>query len=55
MIFHSQMKAGQEGPCEPFLFGEDLWKDESRVNSFKGKKIKIKRQLYTSQKSPTKS
>lgn len=38
MIFHSQMKAGQEGPCEPFLFGEDLWKDESRVYSFKGRK-----------------
>ena len=30
MIFHSQMKAGQEGPCEPFLFVEDLWRDESR-------------------------
>ena len=30
MIFHSQMKAGQEGPCGPFLFVEDLWRDESR-------------------------
>lgn len=21
------MKAGQEGPCEPFLFVEDLWEE----------------------------
>lgn len=38
MIFHSQMKAGQEGPCEPFLFVEDLWRDESTSSHSQAKK-----------------